>query len=78
MHAFDIVGFSVSFESDYVNIARALALGNIPQLAEERTDWDPLIIAGGINISYNPEPLADFIDVFVVGEAELTIHTLMA
>lgn len=77
LHAFDIVGFSVSFESDYVNIARALALGNIPQLAEERTDWDPLIIAGGINISYNPEPLADFIDVFVVGEAELTIHTLM-
>lgn len=77
LNSFDIVGFSVSFESDYVNIARSLKLGNIPQLAEERTDWDPLIIAGGINISYNPEPLADFIDVFVVGEAELTIHTLM-
>ena len=77
LHAFDIVGFSVSFESDYVNIARTLSLGNIPQLADERTEWDPLIIAGGINISYNPEPIADFIDVFVVGEAELTIHTLM-
>ena len=77
LQSFDIVGFSVSFESDYVNIVRALTLGKIPQLAEERTDWDPLVIAGGINISYNPEPLADFIDVFVVGEAELTIHTFM-
>ncbi len=77
LNTFDIVGFSVSFESDYVNIARALELGNIPPLAEERTEWDPLIIAGGINISYNPEPLADFIDVFVVGEAELIIHELM-
>ncbi len=77
LHVFDIVGFSVSFESDYINIPRALALGNIPQLTEERTEWDPLVIAGGINISYNPEPLADFIDVFVVGEAELIIHKLM-
>lgn len=77
LHTFDIVGFSVSFESDYVNIPRALELGNIPQLTEERSDWDPLVVAGGINISYNPEPLADFIDVFVVGEAELIIHQLM-
>lgn len=77
LNAFDVVGFSVSFESDYINIPRALALGNIPELAEERTEWDPLIIAGGINISYNPEPIADFIDVFVVGEGELIIHDLM-
>lgn len=77
LNAFDIVGFSVSFESDYVNIPRALELGNIPPLAEERSEWDPLVVAGGINISYNPEPLADFIDVFVVGEAELIIHQLM-
>ncbi len=77
LNAFDIVGFSVSFESDYVNIVRALELGKIPQLSDERSEWDPLIIAGGINISYNPEPLADFIDVFVVGEAELIIHDLM-
>ena len=77
LNTFDIVGFSVSFESDYVNIVRALKLGNIPQLTQDRTEWDPLIIAGGINISYNPEPLTDFVDVFVVGEAELTIHTFM-
>lgn len=77
LQSFDIVGFSVSFESDYINIPRALQLGNIPQLAENRSEWDPLVIAGGINISYNPEPIADFIDVFVVGEAELIIHQLM-
>ncbi len=77
LNTFDIVGFSVSFESDYVNIPRALELGNIPPLAEERSEWDPLVVAGGINISYNPEPLADFIDVFVVGEAELVVHQLM-
>ena len=77
LNQFDIIGFSVSFESDYVNIPRTLELANIPPLAEERTEWDPLVIAGGINISYNPEPIADFVDVFVVGEAELVIHQLM-
>ena len=77
LNKFDIIGFSVSFESDYVNIPRTLQLANIPPLAEERTEWDPLVIAGGINISYNPEPIADFVDVFVVGEAEHTIHQLM-
>ncbi len=77
LNQFDVIGFSVSFESDYVNIPRTLQLANIPPLAEERTDWDPLVIAGGINISYNPEPITDFVDVFVVGEAEHTIHQLM-
>ena len=78
LNRFDIIGFSVSFESDYVNIPRTLELAHIPPLAEERTKWDPLIIAGGINISYNPEPIADFVDVFVVGEAEVVVHQLMA
>ena len=78
LNRFNIIGFSVSFESDYVNIPRTLELANIPPLAEERTEWDPLIVAGGINISYNPEPIADFVDVFVVGEAELVVHQLMA
>ena len=77
LNAFDMIGFSISFESDYINVPRALTLGNIPPIAEERTEWDPIVIAGGINISYNPEPLADFIDIFVVGEAEHTIHELM-
>jgi radical SAM superfamily enzyme YgiQ (UPF0313 family) len=77
LNQFDLIGFSVSFESDYVNIPLALEMAKIPPCAAERSDAHPLIIAGGINISYNPEPIADFIDVFVVGEAEMTVHHLM-
>lgn len=77
LNLFDILGFSVSFESDYVNIPTVLERAQLQPLAADRDDNDPLVIAGGINISYNPEPIADFIDVFVVGEAELTIHYLM-
>ena len=77
LNQFDLIGFSISFESDYVNIPLALEMAKIPPLAEERSDAHPLIIAGGINIAYNPEPIAYFIDVFIVGEAELTIHSLM-
>ena len=77
LNQFNLIGFSVSFESDYVNIPLALELAHIPPLAADRTDRDPLIIAGGINISYNPEPIADFVDIFVVGEAEITIHRMM-
>ena len=77
LNQFDLLGFSVSFESDYVNIATTLDMAKIEPLAADRADASPLVIAGGINISYNPEPIADFIDVFVVGEAEITIHNLM-
>ena len=77
LNQFDLLGFSVSFESDYVNIPTTLEMARLEPLAADRTDADPLVMAGGINISYNPEPIADFIDVFVVGEAEMTIHYLM-
>ena len=77
LNQFNLLGFSVSFESDYVNIPLTLELANIPPLASDRSDADPLIIAGGINISYNPEPIADFVDIFVVGEGEIAIHHLM-
>ena len=77
LNEFDVVGFSVSFESDYVNIPLALETAKIPPLAVDRTHSHPLIIAGGINIAYNPEPITDFIDAFVVGEAENTIQHLM-
>ncbi len=77
LNEFDLVGFSVSFESDYVNIPLALETSKIPPLAIDRVQTHPLIIAGGINIAYNPEPITDFIDVFVVGEAENSIQHLM-
>lgn len=70
LHAFDVVAFSISFETDYLNVPRLLRLGGIEPLAERRKGSDPIIIAGGPAIFLNPEPIADFIDAFFVGEAE--------
>ena len=66
---FDIVGFTLQYELSYTNILKMLKLAKIPLLKSERDDSYPLIIAGG-PCAYNPEPLADFIDVFVVGDGE--------
>jgi len=66
---FDIVGFSIDNELNYTNILSILSLSNIPLYAKDRPIGSPLIIGGG-NCVFNPEPLADFFDLFVVGEAE--------
>ncbi|HOL49126.1 MAG TPA: TIGR03960 family B12-binding radical SAM protein [bacterium] len=66
---FDIVGFSISSELNYTNIINLLSLSGIPIYSSQRTDRDPIIIAGG-NCSFHPESLSDFIDVWIVGEAE--------
>jgi radical SAM superfamily enzyme YgiQ (UPF0313 family) len=67
---FDLVAFSLSFENDYPHILTILRLGKIPILSEERDEFTPLIMAGGINTILNPEPLAPFFDFFLLGEAE--------
>ncbi len=67
---FDILAFSLSFENDYPNVLRMLALAGIPLAAGDRGGRDPLVIAGGIAVTLNPEPLADFFDLFLIGEAE--------
>ncbi|OGP24582.1 MAG: hypothetical protein A2X99_01155 [Deltaproteobacteria bacterium GWB2_55_19] len=69
LREFDIVAFSLPFEDDYVNIARVLGLANIPVFSAER-NLRPLVIAGGVAVSLNPEPLADIIDAFIAGEGE--------
>lgn len=66
---FDIIGFSLGYELTYTNVLNMLDLAGIPVLAGDRTDAHPLIIAGG-SCALNPEPMADFIDAFAVGEAE--------
>lgn len=66
---FDIIGFSLQYEMSYTNILNMLDLAEIPLFADQRGDADPLIIAGG-PCAYNPEPLADFIDLFVIGDGE--------
>ena len=69
LHEFDIVGFTLPYELNYTNVLTMLDLGGIPLLASERNDSHPLILGGGSG-TYNPEPVADFFDLFVVGEGE--------
>jgi radical SAM family uncharacterized protein len=66
---FDIIGFSLGHEMTYTNVLEMLALSQIPVLASERNRSHPLIIAGGTCV-LNPEPMADFIDLFVIGDGE--------
>ncbi len=74
---FDIVGFSLGYEMCLTNMLAMLDLGRIPMFAKDRTDADPIVIAGG-GCVYNPEPMADFIDLFVVGEGEEVLGELLA
>lgn len=73
---FDFIGFTLQYEMSYTNILNMLDLSNIPLESQNRTEDHPFIIAGGPCV-YNPEPLADIIDFFVIGEAEETILKVM-
>lgn len=73
---FDFVGFTLQYEMSYTNIINMLNLGNIPIYSKDRKENDPLVIAGG-PCAYNPEPIADFIDFFVIGEGEEVILEIM-
>ena len=66
----DIVAFSISFENDYPNLVRILELARVPVLAENRTRFDPIVLIGGAITYINPEPLADFADVMIIGDGE--------
>lgn len=74
---FSMVAFAISFELDYFNVLDILQLGRIPLRCDERSESDPIIIAGGPCATFNPEPLTPFIDVFVVGEGEEIIQELL-
>lgn len=67
---FDVIAFSIPFENDYLNALKILDMSNIPVLSDERDDSHPLVIAGGVTSFLNPEPMADFIDLFLIGEGE--------
>jgi len=73
---FDIIAFSAGYELSYTNILNILDLAGLPVLASDRSETFPLIIAGGVSV-YNPEPLSDFIDLFVIGEGEEVICDLI-
>jgi radical SAM family uncharacterized protein/radical SAM-linked protein len=74
---FDIVGFSLQYELTYTNVLTMLDLGRIPLRTGERTLDDPLVIAGGPTV-YSSEPVAEFIDVIVIGDGEEAFPELVA
>lgn len=72
---FDFVAFTLQYEMSYTNILNMLDLAGIPICSKDRTESDPIVIAGGPN-AYNPEPLADFIDLYYMGEGEVEYEHL--
>ena len=70
---FDMIAFSLSFENDYPNILAILSAAGIPIEASDRGEGIPLVIGGGIAVTLNPEPLADFFDLFLLGEGEAVL-----
>ena len=71
--AFDIIAFSISFENDYPNLLAILSRAGLPLWSSERSTPHPLIIAGGVTSLLNPEPIAPFVDCFLIGEAEAIV-----
>ncbi|MCJ7578204.1 MAG: B12-binding domain-containing radical SAM protein [candidate division Zixibacteria bacterium] len=70
---FDIIAFSISFELDYLNVLKLLKISGIPLKSSQRSAGEPLIIAGGVAITLNPETMAPFFDCLLIGEAEETL-----
>lgn len=75
IRAFDFLGITIQFEMCYTNILQVLELSGIPLEASERTEEDPIVIGGGPCV-YNPEPIAEFFDVFYIGEGETVYDQL--
>ncbi len=73
---FDFLGITIQFEMCYTNILQILELSQIPLHSTERTEEDPIVIGGG-PCAYNPEPLADFFDLFYIGEGETVYDELL-
>ena len=73
---FDFLGITLQYEMCYTNILQILDLAQIPILSKDRTNDDPIVIGGG-PCSYNPEPIADFFDIFYIGEGEVSYRQLL-
>lgn len=75
---FHLIGFSITYEGDYINALRLLRLASIPLRASDRRAQDPLVLMGGVCAFSNPEPIAPFMDFVVVGEGEEIVGELIA
>ena len=73
---FDFLGITLQYEMCYTNILQLLDLSNIPFLSVDRSEDDPIVIGGG-PCTYNPEPIADFFDIFYMGEGETEYYHLI-
>ena len=71
---FDFLGITIQYEMCYTNILQILDLAQIPFYAKSR-DWDVPVVIGGGPCTYNPEPLADFFDLFYIGEGEIRVRS---
>jgi radical SAM superfamily enzyme YgiQ (UPF0313 family) len=74
---FDLVGFSVTYEGDYINAVRLLRMAGLPTRAANRRPGDPVVMMGGVCAFSNPEPMAPFMDVIVVGEGEEVVGEIV-
>src|SRR5213593_3453360 len=73
---FDVLGFSLQYELQYTNVLNMIDLAGLPLRALERDERHPLVIAGGAQ-AFSPEPMAEFIDAFVIGDGEEIIHAVL-
>jgi len=74
---FDLIGFSVTYEGDYINAVRLLRMAGVPVRSADRRSTDPVVIMGGVCAFSNPEPVAPFMDVIVVGEGEEVVGEIV-
>jgi radical SAM family uncharacterized protein len=74
---FDILAFSISFENDFLNVLTLLELAHIPLESHLRNERHPWVMAGGVAVFLNPEPISQFFDLFVLGEAEEVIREFL-
>jgi radical SAM superfamily enzyme YgiQ (UPF0313 family) len=72
---FDLMAFNLSAELVYTNVLNCIDLAGVPVRAAERRPEDPLVVAGG-HCTFNPEPLADFVDLFVIGDGEEVVSEI--
>src|SRR5437660_11049161 len=75
VRAFDLFGVSFATELGYTNLLAALSLAGIPLRAADRSDADPVVVAGG-HAAFNPEPIAEFVDAAVLGDGEQAVLTI--
>ena len=74
---FDLVGFSITYEGDYINTVRLLRMAGLPVRAADRGPGDPVVMMGGVCAFSNPEPMAAFMDFVVVGEGEEVVREIV-